>query len=172
MEPLYESAHSELALAFAQAGFDETDGNGFSTLSTSVSQRLAALLRGPARDRVVRQAQRLTSWPLALLMDIPPLAFIGFSAYKIVRAYFSTSLLTGVFFLHAAAVLAIILGVELLLLSLATRTLAWTARQSAAAAVRAQLDKSLDAFAPERAHLEKVQGHLEEAKRLKGTIMG
>src|SRR5690606_8712927 len=90
---LYRAAHSELALPMAQEGFDTPAWEqGFATYTAALNGRVLHVLRGPARDRLVRRARLLTSWPLTLLMDIPPLAFLGFTGYNVVRSYFRIDL--------------------------------------------------------------------------------
>jgi hypothetical protein len=146
---------SELTLKFARAGFDHLDADaGFDTFTESVQKRLASLLRGAARDRVVARARLLTSWPMTLLADALPLAFVGYAGYRIVTSYFEGETLTGDYFLHAGAVLAMLLAAELLVLSTVARFLAWSARSRATRDLRTALLAGGAAYAPERAALD------------------
>ena len=162
----YVQGHSELAVRFARAGFAHTDPEaGFTAFSEGVRHRLAQLLRGPARDRVVSRARLLTSWPATLLADALPVAFIGYAGYRIVGDYFKGITLTGDYFLHASAVLAILLGVELLVMSTVARIFAWSARGRAARDLRTALLGGGIAFAPEREALTQA---LDAAKQVEG----
>ncbi len=160
----YAQYHSELAVQLARAGFVHDDPEaGFTAFSEGVRRRLSDLLRGPARDRVVARARLLTSWPATLLADALPIAFIAYAGYRIVGDYFEGITLTGDYFLHASAVLAILLGVELLVLSTVSRLFAWSARARATRDLRAALLAGAIAFAPERAAVENA---LEAARQV------
>lgn len=169
--PLYASAHSELALAFAQAGFDAPKDDGFETFRQALGDCVADVLRGPARKRVVDYARVVTSWPLSLLADAPPLAFLGFFGYKTVRAFFSTELLTGVFFVHAASVLAILLLAELLLLSVATRALAWSARQASMRALERDVGGQGIAFQAERGEIADAKAVVIQVEEVSAAVL-
>lgn len=161
IEALYSSAHSELALHLAQEGFDTPDWRtGFTVYTSALNERVLRVLRGPARDGLVRRARVLTSWPLTLLMDIPPLAFLGLTGYNVVRSYFRIDLadmLPATFFLHALTVIGILLGIELFLFYVALRTMAWSARRRAAADLRTALLAQGAAFRPERIALAEAR---------------
>ena len=159
----YNASESELALEFAKAGFDsEVMENSFDDFGDELNERIEGVLRGPARDRIVARARALTSWPLALLLDAPPLAFFGYSAYATVVDYFNSEIWSGELFLHAATVLGIILAVELFGLSLASRFLAWSARRSAVRDLRIALLQRGHAYSKARAHLETAKKLVEE----------
>lgn len=151
LDTLYRTQHSGLALAMAHAGFDHPEAQtGLAAFQENVAARLESVLEGPARERITTQARRLTSWPATLLLDLPPLAFVIFTGYHVVTSYFSTQLLTGTFFLHAAAVLALILFAELILIGVTIRTFAWTTRRRALAALRRAFGQDEGLFAEER----------------------
>jgi energy-coupling factor transporter ATP-binding protein EcfA2 len=156
LAPWYEGARSELAVRLAQAEFHIPPGGGGDAFAHAVGERVAQVLRGPAREQIVHTARWLTSWPAALLADAPVLAFLAFFAYKTVGAFFSATLLTTTYFIHAGAVLAIILLVELFALSVAARGLAWVARKTAIKHLRAALTGSIDAFPSEREALSEA----------------
>jgi hypothetical protein len=154
----YANHHSHIALAFAQAGFDlPHDSSGFARFVEGVQTRLAELLRGPARDRIVSRARLLTCWLMTILADAPPLAFLVYAGYRIVHDYFAGIVLPGNYFLHAGAVLAIIVCVELFFMSLCARLFAWSARRSATLALRAALLTGGYAFIPERSALAEAR---------------
>ncbi len=163
----YRARQSELALAFAKAGLDPPPvEKGLQTFQEECSRRLAVVLRGPARERIVRGARFLTSWPLTLLADALPAGFIAYSGYKVVRAYFNNPLLDTSFFFHAGTVLLILLGIELLAISLLARTWAWIARRRTARDARIALLAPGLAFRPERAMLEEVARERDTIARL------
>ena len=147
----YLDKHSELSLRMAQADFEAPDRDASAmTFVNAVEDRVGALLQGPARDRIVARARVVTSWPVTILADAAPLAFVVFTAYRILRDYFSMQLLSGAFFLYSAAVLAIIVGIELTLLSLAVRVCAWSARRRTLRDITVALAAGAAAFQPER----------------------
>ena len=151
---LYSTQHSDLAVHMAQEGFETPEWEeGFNVYAAALNERVVHVLRGPARDRLVSRARVLTNWPLTLLMDIPPLAFLGFTGYNIVRSYFHIDvafLLPSTFFLHALSVIGIVLGAELFVYYLVLRMLAWSARRAAASDLRTALLAHTAAFRPER----------------------
>ena len=160
----HQELQSELALAFARAGFDvPEDAGGAAEYQAELNRRIVSVIRGPARDRIVRAAAWLTSWPVTALCDALPLALIVFAAYRIVWAFFQAPLLDSPFFLHALTVLAILLGVELFLLSLAARLCAWGIRRSSLHDLSAAIHAPGLAFRAE-ARL------LEETRRIAGRI--
>lgn len=161
----YDQHHSELAVRFARAGFDHVIADtGFDAFAESVQKRLATVLRGTARDRVVARARLLTSWPVTLLVDALPIAFIGYAGYRIVSLYFEGIMLNSDYFLHSAAVLAMLLAAELLVLSVVARFLAWSARSRATRDLRTALLAGGVAYGPERRALADA---LEAARQVK-----
>ena len=170
LERRYVQRHTELAVAFARTGFDlGEDRAGLDAFSQAIQQRLAAVLRGPARQRVVTAANRLTSWPVTLLLDVLPLAFILYAGYRIVTDYFAPRALPVNYFAHTAAVLGILLAVELFALSLTMRFGAWSARTRAAADLRTALTTDPVGFAPERTELDKAQELVRTIEELQRT---
>lgn len=174
----YEEHQSELSLALARAGFDALEGeSGYRTYEAGVSQRVAEVLRGPARDRIVSRARRLTSWPVALVLDVGPLAFLAYTCYRIVVTYFDffeADPLRAGFLAHSLTVLAIILTGELLVLSLLVRWSAWTARNAAARDLRHALsaaDKEALGFEPEGAALREARVLAEQAVALAKEVL-
>jgi energy-coupling factor transporter ATP-binding protein EcfA2 len=164
IEALYTGKQSEVALAMAQAGFDsESAPDGFAAFERELSDALGRILRGPARDRLVRRARLLTSWPLTLLLDAPPLALLAWSAYGIVRQYLAQITPPVMVIVQAAVVFGIVLGTELLLFSLAIRGSAWSARRATLKDLRAVLAARGKAFAPERTAINQA---LTLAKRI------
>lgn len=163
----YANHHSHVALAFAQVGFDlPHDESGFTRFVDGVQTRLAELLRGPARDRIVSRARLLASWPMTLLADSPPIAFLVYAGYRIVNDYFTGVTLPANYFVHAGAVLAIILGIELFAMSLCARLFAWSARRSATRALRTALLTGGYAFIPERSALAEARQSVDEIRSL------
>lgn len=168
----YRARQSVLGLQMAKAGFDPPESQQSATeFSEEINRRLETALRGPARDRVVRAAAWLTCWPVALLSDACPLAFIGYTGYKIVRAYFTAPLLELTFFFHAGTVLAILLGVEIFGLAWLARMAAWLARRGARRDVRIALNIPGLCFTPERRILAEIEAETEAIERLTRHII-
>jgi energy-coupling factor transporter ATP-binding protein EcfA2 len=157
LETLYTGKRSALALEFAKAGFDlPATHEGLEAFLTGTRQHVAQVLRGPARDRIVARARLLTGWFATLIADALPVAFLGYSGYRIVRDYFSGVPLPQGYFGHTAAVLAILVGVELALLSMLGRAFAWSARRRAITDLRTALAAGDEAFTPERQAVEEA----------------
>jgi len=160
----FDAHASEVRVALAQAGFDTgAGGRGFDDYATALGRSVGEVLRGPARERVVARARILSSWPVALVMDAPPVAFFGYSAYALVRDYFSMNYWSAGELVNAATVLGIILAAELLLFSAAARMLAWGARTGAARDLRLALAPGIAAFAADH-------GSIAEARALAADI--
>ncbi len=171
IKALYNHRQSELALDFAKAGFElAPDGKGFADFERRLRERATEVLRGPARDRLVRRARLLTSWPVTLAADAVPLAFLAYSAYLLVRQYLEQIVPPGMAFVQAALVFAVLMGTELLALSLASRLSAWSARQGALRDLRAALSTHGEAFNPERTALAQTRALARALERLEGAV--
>ncbi len=167
----YQSRQGEVALALAKAGFDAADAEaGLDDFREAVNQRVTAVLRGPARDTVMGRARLLTGWPATLLADIPPLAFFAYAAYIIVSSYFSAALLDIAFLVHSAAVLAIVLVVELFAFTLLVRVFAWSARKRALRHLRAAFSAGPLGFAAEQQTLETAKEIAARIEKLHGAL--
>jgi GTPase SAR1 family protein len=170
IEGLYKTKQSELSLAFAQAGFDPLNlSAGFEQFQQRIQERVGSVLRGPGRDKLIACARLITGWPLTLLLDAAPVAFLIFTCYIIVERYFTT-LLPGTFFVHSAAVLAIILLVEFLFLSLFSRFLAWNARRSSLRRLSTMLKAQGASFVPERNSLESAQRAIHQIDEVRRAV--
>lgn len=170
----YEAEASELRAALSQGGFTfgSADEAGWEHYEEAVSGNVERVLRGPARDRVVSRARLLTSWPLALVLDIPPLAFFGFSAYAMVTDYFQGQFWSGSELVHAGAVLLIILIVELLAVSLGGRCLAWSARRAAIRDLRLAMSAGTPVFTREREAVAEAKRNVETVGALDRSLRG
>jgi hypothetical protein len=170
---LYRQEQSEVALAFAQSGFDPPHAaGGLESFHQTLNTRIGSILRGPARDGIIRRARALTGWPLTILLDLPPLAFILYTSYHIVESYFFSSLLLEIdFFIHAGMVLVILFGGELFLLSLFGRMLAWGARRHALRELRLAMAASQLAFGPERQVLADARAQLARIEHLRDLVL-
>lgn len=168
----YRNAQSELALAFVRAGFRAPElATGQGTFQAELERRIVAVMRGPARERVQHGGRMLSRWITTILLDLPPLAFLGYSGYIVVSKYLSAELLGPSFLIHSGTVLAIILGVELVGLSFAVRFFAWLARQGSLMDLRAGLLAPHLAFQEEKALVEDVRGHLDRIEKVKSLVM-
>lgn len=168
----YHTRQSEIALAFEQAGFDPpNEEEGAHLFEQELNKRLSNVLRGPAHDRIVHDAQSLTSWPFSMLLDALPLLFLAYSGYTIVTAYFRTPMLSQGFLSHTLAVFGILVGMELFLMFLLTRFFAWTARRNSLRDLRAALYAPKLGFHRETALLDGIARELERIQRLKKIIL-
>ena len=116
-------------------------------------------------------ANRLTSWPVTLLLDALPLAFIFYAGYRIVIDYFAPRALPDNYFAHTTAVLGFLLAIELFGLSLMMRFGAWTARIRAATDLQAALTTDSIGFAPERTALNEVRELVRTINNFGDTIL-
>jgi GTPase SAR1 family protein len=175
LQDVYQSRQAEAALAFTSAGFDrptqEQGADAVRAFQAALYEQVAQVLRGPARERVIRRAAALASWPVALVMDLPLLLFIGFTGYHVVREYFSNVLLPAVFFLHALSVLALIVVAQLLILSILARLLAWSARRAALRDLRQAFLQRLPAFAAWRAALHEARAQTVNVRQVHHEVM-
>jgi len=161
-----------LRLEFARAGFElPARDTGLGAFKEELERCVSEVLRGPGRERIIRQARRLTGWPATILAEIPPLAFIGFSSFKIVQAYFSIGLLSGAFFVHSGAVIAILLVAELIILSLMARVMAWSTRTTTVRNLRTALSGTSVAFLPERTALDEAGELAKQIDELHGQVV-
>lgn len=169
----YETEQSELALAFVRAGFEAPDaGAGQSAFQEELERRLVAVIEGPARERVQNGGRILSRWLTTILLDAPPLAFLGYTGYVVVSKYLSAELLGPSFLIHSGAVLAIIVGTELVGLSFAVRFFAWVARQGSLRDLRAAILAPRLAFQEEKRIVQEVRELLDRIERVKSLVMG
>ena len=167
---LFSHTQSALDLDFAKSGFDlDEDPEAFKAYAADLQQQIDRVLRGPARDRIVTRARFLTSWPMTILLDAGPIAFIAFFCYNAVSAYFTTLLPTA-WFLNSITVLIIILFGELFLMSLIARSLAWNARRGAIRDLRTALASSGQAFARERKALKQTDALLQRLGEIRKSL--
>lgn len=167
---LYRARQSELALAFARAGFRPLDGEtGLKEFQEALNARVSAVLRGPARDGVMQRARRITGWPATLATDLPPIALFTYAGYIIVSKYLLATVLDTAFLVHTLAVFAILLTVELFVLGMLNRLLAWGARRAAIRALRAAfLGQSL-AYAREKTQAEEATAIIKKVSELRDS---
>ena len=168
MALLYQTRQSEIGLAFAQAGFDRPDSAaGLDAFRQSINERVTAVLRGPARDVVVLRARRLTGWPMTLLSDALPLAFLGYASYDVVQDWFQGMALPVGYVSHTCLVLALLLGVELAVLMGIARITAWSARGAALRKLKTALSGTLHLFKYEQDILQASLEIRDSVKSLK-----
>lgn len=167
----FDNHASEVRLAMAQAGFETPESDdGFTAYTDAVGTCVAEVLRGPARDRVVTRAKLLTSWPVTLLLDAPPVAFFVFLAYNMVSDYFLADIWTGPELVHAATVLGIIVVAELVLIGASARLLAFTARGAAVRDLRTAMAAVRGIFADEHATLDDAGDQVKRIRAVTDAI--
>jgi GTPase SAR1 family protein len=168
----YHTEQSELALAFVRSGFNAPDASsGQAVFQQELERRLVGVIQGPARERVQQGARVLSRWLTTILLDLPPLAFLGYSGYIVVSKYLSAELLGPAFLIHSGTVLAIIVGLELVALSCAVRVFAWLARQGSLMDLRAALLAPHLAFQDEKRVLQDVREHLDRMDRVRSLVL-
>lgn len=167
----FDDRASDVRVAMAQAGFDSgNSGPKFEDYAAALGHGVEDVLRGPARERVTARARLLSSWPVALLLDAAPIAFFGYSAYALVRDYFSQVYWNAGELVHAATVLGIILAAELLVFSMVARLLAWGARTGAARDLRLALAPGVAAFTAERTAIAQAQTIASEINAIQRNL--
>jgi energy-coupling factor transporter ATP-binding protein EcfA2 len=167
----FESHASQVRLAMAQAGFDARGGAAdFQDYVDSLGKSVEGVLRGPARDRVISRARLLSAWPLALTLDAPPVAFLGYSAYALVRDYFNADYWAASELVHASAVFGIVLAAELAAFSALARLLAWGARSGAARDLRIALAPGADAFRAAHQSLAEAAAIVREIGEIQSAL--
>ncbi len=171
LKRIFLEKESELGVLLARAGFDATTHTeAFASYMELLSGYMGDTLRGPARERIVSRARLIASWPLALLLDVPPVAFFGFTAYRVVVDYFGGVFLDWAFFIHSGSVLGIILVAELVGLSLVARVLAWTARRASVSDLKKAIRGNRMAFVAEHCALEEANAVRAEVDALHQTL--
>ncbi|MBI4556289.1 MAG: 50S ribosome-binding GTPase [Candidatus Hydrogenedentes bacterium] len=172
IDDAYRARASTLGLSFAQSSFEVSPPDrGLEQFLEAFRQRTGSVLGGPVRDRIAKQAQFLTNWPATILAEAAPLTFLFVSAYRIIETYFKGTLLSGVYFMHAAAVLAILLGIELFVVFLLVRILAWAGRRRARRAFRLAVGAGGLAFLSEKKSLEDALETTALVKRLRKAAL-
>lgn len=164
---IYDDERGKVSLALAQAGFDPPNAaQSAESFQKTLNARLASALGGPVRERVLRAARLLTSWPLTLIADAPPLAFLCYAGWKVVRTYVSAPLLPTAFFLHTGAVCCILVGGELLVMSLAVRFFAAMARRGGLRDLKIAVQAPGLGLRLEQAVVEEAAMQVESIRRL------
>jgi hypothetical protein len=167
----YRTQQSELSLAFVRAGIDATDGNlGETAFQEELDRRLVSVIKGPARERVQQGARRLSRWLTTVVLDAPPVAFLGYTGYIVVDSYLGAEFLDIAFLVHSGTVLAIVTGLELVGLSFAIRSVAWIARQGSLQDLRTAFLAPQLAFQREKTILKDVKENLARIDAVKSQI--
>lgn len=168
---LYQKIDSDIGLAFVRAGLDRPDGVvAIQHFDAALNAQVSQVLRGPAREAVVRHARQLTSWPVTVGCDAIPAALALFSGYRILGAYFFNMPLPDSFISLTAVVIAMAITVELFALNFAARGLAWTAQQEAKAAMRAALLNTRNAFPQQREIVAEAQELIKGIRQLPEAV--
>lgn len=164
---LYRSQRSRVANACVRAGFDPPDEEaGAEAFKTGVAGRVSDVLRVAARDRIAACARLLTSWPVILLLDAPPIAFLVYASFTIVRSYLTAPALDTSYITDALVVLIIIEVWLLIGVALGVRALAWGARRLTLRQMRAAFLVQPPAFEGDRASLNNARECVRAAAEL------
>lgn len=168
---LYARAESEGALAWARAGLDRPrEEHAMERYGSALNAQVSQVLRGPAREALVRRARLITSWPVTMAADAIPVLVAGYSGWRIVDAWRGGETLPTDYITLSAMVIAIALAVELTLLAFASRSLAWSARRDAALAMRRNLAANRIAFAAQREVLEDTLHKIDTIRALPPAV--
>lgn len=160
----YRARSSQVHLALTQAGFESAQANtGEQVFQQSMLEKLREVLRGKANDTVVRRARLLTSWPVALLLDTPLIAFFAYATWIFTRDYFDQENIPVDYIQNSVIMFCIILIAELLILSFVTRYFAWSARRAALRAFKLAFVETPTAFPLE---MEAVGEALDAVKKV------
>lgn len=187
----YRTRRSEVVLGLTRAGFDVPPADsGIETFRKSINERVSDVLRGPARDLLVRRARSLTSWPVMIAADIPLVLFLLYFGFLVVTtylpgggaldtftpegiaAYREEALFSGGFLTHSLTVLAILVGIELMLFGVLARGFAWSARMQARAALRRALLGRVLAFEQEKRIVRDARDLIAQVDTLELEISG
>jgi len=169
---LYQKQRSDVLLALAKSDLaDAASDAGAQDFEDALNRRVSQVLRGSARDAVVHRARMLTSWPMTIACDAPLVALVFFSAYRIFGAYFFGMPLPPEFVSLTIVILLLTLVAELVLLGIATRALAWSARKQALLALRAAFLAPGLAFHAERALLDGVRKQIDLIRRIARAVV-
>ena len=168
---VFQSKESELGVILAKAGFNTANlDKAYPAYLESLGEYIRQVLQGPAHDRIVSHARLMSSWPIALALDLPPVAFFGVTAYNVVVEYFNGIFLDWGFFIHSGSVLGIILIAELVGISLVSRVLAWTARRASVSDLKKAIQGHRIAFTKERIALDEANAILDTLNQLKESM--
>lgn len=171
LEDRYAAVHSEIRLAFAKAGFDLPDlAASHGHFGGTLRHRLATVFGGAGRERVMAAARRLTCWPLAVVLDAAPIAIAAFAAYRIVRDYFAGGALPENYFVHSAAVIAIITAIDLVAVAVLVRFAAWRLRRKTARDMRLAIAQPGMALKPEQAAIEEALRCIEAINEMGSSM--
>ena len=153
-----------------KAGIEVREGAGEAAFQQELDRRLVSVIKGPARERVQNGARRLSRWLTTVLLDVPPVAFLCYTAFIVVKSYLSARFLDVSFLVHSATVLAIITTVELVILSFAIRSVAWIARQGSIQDLKTAFLAPRLAFQEEKAVLQDVRDNLKRIDAIKSMV--
>lgn len=168
---LYARAESEGALAWARAGLERPrDEHGVEHYSAALNSQVSRILRGPAREALVRRARMITSWPVTLAADAIPIGIMLYSGWRIVDAWRGGDPLPVDYITLSAMVIAIALCVELFVLAAVSRSMAWSARREAAMAMRRTLSANRMAFMAQREVLEDTINRIDAIRALPPVV--
>ena len=169
---LYQRSESEVGLALVRAGIDRPKESGaVEAFDAALNARVSEVLRGPAREAVVRRARTLTSWPITAACDALPAALGLFSGYRILGAYFYGTPLPDDFITLSVLVIGIAITLELFALGWASRAMAWTAQREAQSAMRHSLLSARMAFPRQREIIEETRKLVEDLSKLPDTAV-
>ena len=153
----YANLHSELRMRFIRTGLDMPEEYKTDDYQEEMNRRIRGVFSGAIHDRLAAKSRILTAWPLAILLDALPLAFLGYTGYLVVKAYLEGNLLPTTSFLHAGLVFVMLVSLEIVLLALGVRLSAWGARRRGIAELKKALNAPGLAFRHEKEMLTAIE---------------
>jgi len=162
----YANLHSELRMRFIRAGLDMPEEFETDAYREEINRRIRGVFTGAIHDRLTAKARVLTAWPLAILLDAPPLAFLGYTGYLVVKAYLGGNLLPTTSFLHVGLVFFMLVSLEIVLLATGVRLFAWGARRRGMAELKKALNAPGLAFRHEKEMLTVIESTVQEIRQV------
>lgn len=168
----YGLLQSEMRLRFIRAGFDMPDTSHVGDFQGELNKRVQEVFQGAIHDGLAIRARGLCAWPVALLLDSLPVALVLYTAYLILRAYFTGNLLSPASFLNTGFILLFLVAAEVALLSAAVRLFAWTARKQGLRLLKKALARPGLAFHHEKGLLAAANTLVTTVQEVKAEVSG
>ena len=168
----YGRLQSEMRLRFIRAGFDLPDVSHAGEFQEELSRRVRDVFRGAIHEGLAARARGLCAWPVAFLLDSLPVALVLYTAYLILRAYFTGNLLSSASFLNTGFILLLLVAAEVALLSAAVRLFAWSARKQGLRLMKKALARPGLAFHHEKSLLAEANALVATVREVKENVSG
>lgn len=168
----YGTLRSELRLRFIRAGFDMPEGGTDEDFQEELNRRVRLVFDGSVNRHMAKAARLLSAWPVVFLLDGLPLAFLGYTGYLVVHAYWRGDLLPTASFLHVGVVFMLLIAVELMLMALGVRIAAWYMRRKGIQVLKQELAAPGLAFKREKKLIAEVEELTRHVTHLYTDVTG